>query len=440
MSNTAQNALSAKRVGQYLVDAGVLKADQLQEALDRQQRMSKAGFHVLLGTILEEMGAVDRQSLEAVILRQRLDEGSVSLGSEFDWAPFRSTTDAPQASVAASQEEAEQMPAPSAVETASESELPLDLEPSEPGPVSTAAAEETVQTSAEPSTSPSEEDSGAEMVAMEVEAIAGEPEPLQEPEGVGPQHVSLQESPAMEHSIDHTPQEAPPTFGQSFEPAVAADHVATEGSQTPETDEPPSAMEAAMPEPAVATPPMQAANPEAAPQWSPMPAAQSPTEMIEVEGFTFRAGNGVVTGDVAAVIGQLQKRLHSLESQLTEYSDGMAHLESMRRYGEQTIKAADTIAAQIQEEAEQQATAIRDRAQQEARRIIVEAKGEAEQLRAEAQQEHDRVIQEASATAEQMNQAVNSSIERHREVAEEMRRIMEGFRRPSTSWSECGDA
>src|ERR1022692_340431 len=95
MTDSAQNALAAKRVGQYLIDAGVLKREQLEEALDRQRRMSKAGFHVLLGTILEEMDAIDRQSLEAIILRQRLDEGSVNLGPEADWGPYRSVVEPP---------------------------------------------------------------------------------------------------------------------------------------------------------------------------------------------------------------------------------------------------------------------------------------------------------------------------------------------------------
>lgn len=89
MPESGQNAATAKQVGQYLVDAGVLKPEQLDEALDRQRRLSQAGFHVPLGTILEQLGAIDRDSVEAIVVRQRLDDGKIDLGEAADWEPFR---------------------------------------------------------------------------------------------------------------------------------------------------------------------------------------------------------------------------------------------------------------------------------------------------------------------------------------------------------------
>src|SRR5579884_4222584 len=297
MSDTAQNPLTAKRVGQYLVDAGVLKRDQLEEALERQKRMSRAGFHVLLGTILEEMGAIDRQSLEAIILRQRLDEGSVSLGSEADWAPYRASTPA--------EEEA----SPSTGTT-------TDPEATEPE----VAESEWAQ--------PAEEQQEVTELTQEEPAMAAA-------------ETDVVESPAEETAVEPVTAELEPMG----EPDTAATSEAVSDDSPSEEEAP---IEAAT---------LPATEPEAA------EAVSVASGGVEMYGFVFtrRPDGGLSPTEVSAVLSQLRKQVRTLEEQMVEANDSLAHIDSMRRYGEQTIKAADTIADQITAEAEKNAGAIRER-------------------------------------------------------------------------------
>jgi cell division septum initiation protein DivIVA len=137
-----------------------------------------------------------------------------------------------------------------------------------------------------------------------------------------------------------------------------------------------------------------------------------------VLGFTFAraADGGLQENEVVAVIAQLTKRSQALEVQLSELSESVSHLDSMRRYGEQTIKAADTIADQIRTEAEQQATATRDRAQQEARRII-----------AEGRSRHDHILRQAAETARRLGAEVIKNIEQHRQLNDHLMEVTDAI-------------
>lgn len=58
------------RLGEYLVEKGLLTAEQLQEALDRQKKLSSAGQAALLGQLLIELGFIDRSKLDQAITEQ----------------------------------------------------------------------------------------------------------------------------------------------------------------------------------------------------------------------------------------------------------------------------------------------------------------------------------------------------------------------------------
>lgn len=60
------------RLGAYLVDRGVLSADDLQHALDISQQHAAAGKPKLFGKLLLELGLVDRETLDQVITEQIL--------------------------------------------------------------------------------------------------------------------------------------------------------------------------------------------------------------------------------------------------------------------------------------------------------------------------------------------------------------------------------
>lgn len=370
MSDIAENPLTAKRVGQYLIDAGVLTREQLDEALDRQKRMSRAGFHVLLGTILEEMGAIDRQSLEAIILRQRLDEGSVSLGEEADWGPFRSP---PEATVAEAErnghvEEADQqLQGTEAAEAQAPAESPASQPPPEEGAL---PSRPTISGLVEPDAPHIEEPDSVradEPAAVQVE----KPEPRAE----SPEQPQLPESAI---SGDVQDREVSPA----------------EPQQT-----------AAEPTPQVAEP--VASDHPAAPQESrPVARDDFGGGRVEIHGFAFsRSQMGLEETEVSAAVSRLRKQVRTLEEQLHEAEEATAHLDSLRRYGEQTIKAADTIADQIHAEAEKQAAAIRERAQQEARRIVGEAKAQ-----------HDEILRTAGERAKHVAQEISQNIEDHRQI------------------------
>jgi vacuolar-type H+-ATPase subunit H len=437
MSNSAENALSAKRVGQYLIDAGVLKAEQLDEALNRQKRMSKAGFHVLLGTILEEMGAIDRQSLEAVILRQRLDEGSVSLGSEADWTPFRS---APSS---------EAPPQPS--EYTNGHHTPDRQQPAEPEdgsePVieSSAFEFETIGQEPAPATWPSQPapllENEQQPTAPAAEAQTPEPERQQvTPKPDAQELVTQRQSPGSDTTdIDGAREPASSVTEQevSAPPPVQT----TEPTRVPQPASVPSPTDRVPVAPAptyeaAPTPPAQAfSQPPTVPDPTPMPATvpastslpttaaevpprQTVPPSLEVLGFTFArtSDGGLRENEVVAVLAQLTKRSQALEAQLSELSDSVSHLDSMRRYGEQTIKAADTIADQIRTEAEQQAAATRDRAQQEARRII-----------AEGRSRHDHILRQAAETARRLGSEVIKNIDQHRQLNDHLMEITDAI-------------
>jgi signal transduction histidine kinase len=60
------------RLGAYLMERGVLTADQLQHALDISRQYSEEGKPRLFGKLLLELGLVDRETLDQVITEQIL--------------------------------------------------------------------------------------------------------------------------------------------------------------------------------------------------------------------------------------------------------------------------------------------------------------------------------------------------------------------------------
>ncbi|HEV3310884.1 MAG TPA: DivIVA domain-containing protein [Chloroflexota bacterium] len=592
MTDLIQNALAAKRVGQYLIDAGVLTREQLDEALDRQKRMSKAGFHVLLGTILEEMGAIDQQSLEAIILRQRLDEGSVNLGDEADWSPFRAKIDgaddagvvadlfSDEAGAAPSTEpEASATPAPEADAPATDwspagpevdlsspvaTFTTLDDIPFEPvasteapeAPVTNEApAAETANTWTE---SPvSDEVPAAESASPWTESPVTDEAPAAESTSTWTEAPVTDESPAgetatswtedlpgfplgestfaeatAEASVENlTPDvasaEAPAELTESdpnatyessvsdaepiesnayatFEPAPF--EAEPTGADAYDSNDSP-AYEAASPDsdPYAAYAPVDSIEPDYSASVEEAPVFEQPSEVdessdlleetgfageyepveteedvasvfaaeasdattdsdpavettywspanghdvvdaaaveavgtevfasaeyagtagaVEVHGFRFaRTTQGLAETQVSAVISQLVKRTQSLEEQMSEANETLAHLDSMRRYGEQSIKAADTIAEEIRSEAEKQASAIRERAQQEARRIVIDARTE-----------HDDIVRTAGETAKQVGSEIERHIDEHRELNRQLLERAEALRQTDTA-------
>lgn len=505
MTDIAQNALAAKRVGQYLIDAKVLKKEQLEEALDRQKRMSKAGFHVLLGTILEEMSAIDRQSLEAIILRQRLDEGSVNLGAEADWSPYRAIADSTEESDVASGSE------PDFVEATDESSPTTELRAADfvPPDAMTPSQEDFARTGLSPYDAPSptmatftpldESSFAPPWTTEDAESIeAVEPEVQEEDEGIDAQSwtawapreqtsqteaftspveneneegsdVSSLEAEPRSNADTPTEQVAeatysaevhvgaaeveswlPPTGSEPFdEPAEgeAAEPISSTESADP-YDEPyeespdPSAdlvtpsgasdedahgaSNAWMADAQQATPSTRLSSWEVTPasgvsppETQTMTPASSETSSwpvvgaaspVEIMGFRFsRRAEGLSETEVSAVLSQLVRRTRALEEQVGNAKEDLAHLDSMRRYGEENIKAADTIAEQIRQEAEQQAAIIRDRAQQEALKTI-----------AEARNQHAEMLSTAGEKAKQVARDLAVYVEEHREISRRM--------------------
>lgn len=60
------------RLGDYLIDKGVLTTDGLQQALDHQQKELHAGRPRLLGQALLELGLINRETLDQVVTEQIL--------------------------------------------------------------------------------------------------------------------------------------------------------------------------------------------------------------------------------------------------------------------------------------------------------------------------------------------------------------------------------
>lgn len=60
------------RMGEYLIEQGVLSHEGLQEALDHQSERARQGKSILVGQALLELGLVDRETLDQVITTQIL--------------------------------------------------------------------------------------------------------------------------------------------------------------------------------------------------------------------------------------------------------------------------------------------------------------------------------------------------------------------------------
>jgi len=61
------------RIGDYLLEQGLLTPDQLQTALERQKAQTAQGQHRLLGQTLIEMAFLDRETLDRAITRQIIE-------------------------------------------------------------------------------------------------------------------------------------------------------------------------------------------------------------------------------------------------------------------------------------------------------------------------------------------------------------------------------
>jgi len=61
------------RIGEYLMDQGLISSSQLETALVRQRELAGRGQKRLLGQTLLEMGAVDRETLDRAITRQIIE-------------------------------------------------------------------------------------------------------------------------------------------------------------------------------------------------------------------------------------------------------------------------------------------------------------------------------------------------------------------------------
>jgi len=61
------------KIGEYLIDQGLLTSDQLERALHRQKQLADQGKHRLLGQTLMEMELVDRETLDRAITRQIIE-------------------------------------------------------------------------------------------------------------------------------------------------------------------------------------------------------------------------------------------------------------------------------------------------------------------------------------------------------------------------------
>lgn len=61
------------RIGQYLLEQGLLRQDQLNTALRRQAELAAGGERRLLGQTLVEMGLIDRETLDRAVTRQIIE-------------------------------------------------------------------------------------------------------------------------------------------------------------------------------------------------------------------------------------------------------------------------------------------------------------------------------------------------------------------------------
>jgi len=61
------------RIGEYLLEQGLLDPAQLEEALKRQRQLHQQGARQLLGQTLIEMGMVDKETLDRAVTRQIIE-------------------------------------------------------------------------------------------------------------------------------------------------------------------------------------------------------------------------------------------------------------------------------------------------------------------------------------------------------------------------------
>jgi signal transduction histidine kinase len=61
------------RIGDYMLEQGLLTPEQLHDALERQKTQTAQGQHRLLGQTLIEMGFLDRETLDRAITRQIIE-------------------------------------------------------------------------------------------------------------------------------------------------------------------------------------------------------------------------------------------------------------------------------------------------------------------------------------------------------------------------------
>ena len=61
------------RIGEYLLDQGLITQEQLRDGLEQQKLNTARGQHRLLGQTLIEMGLVDRETLDRAITRQIIE-------------------------------------------------------------------------------------------------------------------------------------------------------------------------------------------------------------------------------------------------------------------------------------------------------------------------------------------------------------------------------
>lgn len=61
------------RIGEYLLDQGLISPQQLENALAQQRKLADQGQHQLLGQTLIKMGYVDREVLDRAITRQIIE-------------------------------------------------------------------------------------------------------------------------------------------------------------------------------------------------------------------------------------------------------------------------------------------------------------------------------------------------------------------------------
>jgi len=65
--------LLVPRIGEYLMEQGILTEDQLDKALERQRTLAEAGNRQLLGQTLIQMRVIDRETLDRAITRQIIE-------------------------------------------------------------------------------------------------------------------------------------------------------------------------------------------------------------------------------------------------------------------------------------------------------------------------------------------------------------------------------